>query len=412
MTDAPKHPTNPDPANELASDQFADRSAGFSQCARHLRHRRHHHHGRRGRRKALWADLQFVCFGVAESAAGALEPGDVFSSLSIFQNASHFAVNVLGASQQALANKFAKSSDDKFAGVEWTPGLGNAPLLADSVANFQCRAANRYYGGDHVIFLGAVEAYSYNRQEPLLFARGGYGRFLGRRHFGGRQVMSKKAPPKRARAKQKRLSPDDRRKEFVAKATEFFSEEGFGGGTRDLARRLGVTQPLLYRYFPSKDDLIKEVYRTVYLEPLDTGWEKLLTDRSRPIRDRLQEFYNAYTKVIFTRKWLRIYLYSGLKGLDINRWYVGVVRDKILTRIIRECRHEAGLPVQSKPTASELEMAWVFHSGIFYYGVRKYIYESPVLEDKEQMISDALDVFLAGFERVFGTSGRPRRARR
>ena len=222
--------------------------------------------------------------------------------------------------------------------------------------------------------------------------------------------MSKKPPPKLARAKQKRLSPDDRRREFVAKATEFFSEEGFGGGTRDLARRLGVTQPLLYRYFPSKDDLIKEVYRTVYLEPLDTGWENLLSDRSRPIRGRLQEFYNAYTKVIFTRKWLRIYLYSGLKGLDINRWYVGVVRDKILTRIVRECRHEAGLPAQSKPTAAELEMAWVFHSGIFYYGVRKDIYESPVLEDKEQVISDALDVFLAGFGQVFAKPDAARRA--
>ena len=64
------------------------------------------------------------------------------------------------------------------AGVDWTPGLGNAPLLAESVASFQCRSASRYYGGDHVIFLGAVEAYSYNRKEPLLFARGGYGRFL------------------------------------------------------------------------------------------------------------------------------------------------------------------------------------------------------------------------------------------
>jgi AcrR family transcriptional regulator len=216
--------------------------------------------------------------------------------------------------------------------------------------------------------------------------------------------MRRKASAKRARVKQKRLSPDDRRKEIVAKATEFFSDEGFGGGTRDLARRLGVTQPLLYRYFPSKDDLIKEVYRTVYLEPLDSGWERLLTDRSRPLRDRLREFYNAYTNVIFTRKWLRIYLYSGLKGLDINRWYVGIVRDKILTRIIRECRHEAGLPVQSKPSAPELEMAWVFHSGIFYYGVRKYIYESPVLEDKERMISDALEVFLAGYKKVFGTT--------
>jgi AcrR family transcriptional regulator len=222
--------------------------------------------------------------------------------------------------------------------------------------------------------------------------------------------MAKKAKSKSARGKQKRLSPDDRRREFVAKATEFFSEQGFGGGTRDLARRLGVTQPLLYRYFPSKDDLIREVYRTVYLEPLDTGWEKLLTDRSRPIRDRLREFYNAYTNVIFSRKWLRIYLYSGLKGLDINRRYVAVVQDKILTPIIRECRHEAGLPAQDKPTAAELEMAWVFHSGIFYYGVRKYIYESPVLEDKQRMIADALDAYLAGFERVFGTAVGTRRA--
>src|SRR4029077_14786337 len=222
--------------------------------------------------------------------------------------------------------------------------------------------------------------------------------------------MSKKASVRRTRLKQKRLSPDDRRKEFVAKATEFFSEEGFGGGTRALARRLGVTQPLLYRYFPSKDDLIKEVYRTVYLEPMDEGWDGLLADRTRPLRDRLLEFYRGYTKVIFRRKWLRIYLYSGLKGLDINRWYVGIVRDKILTRIIRECRHEAGLPLQNKPTASELEMAWVFHSGIFYYGVRKYIYESPVLEDKGQMISDALDVFLAGFERVLAAPAAPKPA--
>src|SRR5437764_15025587 len=62
------------------------------------------------------------------------------SSLTIFQNASHFTVNVLDASQQALASKFAKSSDDKFTGVDWTPGLGNAPVLGERVANFQCRS--------------------------------------------------------------------------------------------------------------------------------------------------------------------------------------------------------------------------------------------------------------------------------
>lgn len=99
-------------------------------------------------------------------------------SMSIFQNASHFAVNVLGASQQELAMQFATRAEDKFAGVSWEPGLGDAPVLADAVATFQCRSADRYYGGDHVIFLGAVEAYAYNRAEPLLFARGNFGHFV------------------------------------------------------------------------------------------------------------------------------------------------------------------------------------------------------------------------------------------
>lgn len=71
-------------------------------------------------------------------------------------------------------------------------GLGNAPVLTDSVANFQCRAANRYYGGDHVIFLGAVEAYAYNRQEPLLFAQGGFGRFIS---DDGKRLNRGTSPP-------------------------------------------------------------------------------------------------------------------------------------------------------------------------------------------------------------------------
>jgi len=178
MNDVPKHPIGPDPANELASDQSSIDPRDF--------------------RNALGSYATGVTIITAAGddkkpygltcnsfASVSLNPPLVLwslvlysSSLSIFQNASHFAVNVLGATQQELANKFAKSSEDKFVGVDWVPGLGSAPLLTESVANFQCRSVNRYYGGDHVIFLGAVEAYSYNRREPLLFARGGYGRFL------------------------------------------------------------------------------------------------------------------------------------------------------------------------------------------------------------------------------------------
>ncbi|HEX9212869.1 MAG TPA: flavin reductase family protein [Bradyrhizobium sp.] len=178
MNDLPKQPAVLDPANEFASDSSSIDPRDF--------------------RNALGTYATGVTIITAAGPDGkpygltcnsfasvSLNPPLVLwslvvysSSLTAFQNASHFTVNVLGASQQALANKFAKSSDDKFTGVDWTPGLGNAPVLAESVANFQCRSVNRYYGGDHVIFLGAVEAYTYNAKEPLLFARGVLGRFL------------------------------------------------------------------------------------------------------------------------------------------------------------------------------------------------------------------------------------------
>jgi flavin reductase (DIM6/NTAB) family NADH-FMN oxidoreductase RutF len=98
-------------------------------------------------------------------------------SMSIFQEASHFAINVLGSHQAALALQFARPSEDKFANVDWTPGLGGAPVLADTVAHFQCRTADRYYGGDHVIFLGAVESYAHDQREPLMCSRGTFGIF-------------------------------------------------------------------------------------------------------------------------------------------------------------------------------------------------------------------------------------------
>jgi flavin reductase (DIM6/NTAB) family NADH-FMN oxidoreductase RutF len=177
MNDAPKQLLDPDPAKELASDSSAIDPRDFRNALGSYA---------TGVTIITASDDNGKPYGITcnSFASVSLNPPLVLwslllysSSLDVFQNASHFAVHVLGASQQAVAGKFAKSSDDKFAGVEWTAGLGRAPLLAESVATFQCRSVNRYYGGDHVIFLGAVEAYSYNRDEPLLFLRGGFGRF-------------------------------------------------------------------------------------------------------------------------------------------------------------------------------------------------------------------------------------------
>ncbi len=98
-------------------------------------------------------------------------------SMPVFQVAPYFAVHVLSQDQMNLSNTFAQAGGDKFAGLTWNPGIGGVPLLPECCAVFQCETAHRYDGGDHVIFVGEVQAFdSAEDRAPLVFCGGRYTR--------------------------------------------------------------------------------------------------------------------------------------------------------------------------------------------------------------------------------------------
>ena len=101
--------------------------------------------------------------------------GEKAPSLPVFRDATHFAINVLKDNQRDISNKFATPAQDKFSGVDWRRGLGGAPIIAKSLAVFECRNEKQFEGGDHLIFIGAVEDYTHVEGEPLLFNAGAYG---------------------------------------------------------------------------------------------------------------------------------------------------------------------------------------------------------------------------------------------
>src|SRR5690606_8708289 len=59
-------------------------------------------------------------------------------SMAAFSNGLHYAINVLAADQQLLAERFAARVPDRWAGVNFTEGVNGAPLLAGAVASFEC----------------------------------------------------------------------------------------------------------------------------------------------------------------------------------------------------------------------------------------------------------------------------------
>lgn len=94
-------------------------------------------------------------------------------SMAVFSAGSHYAINVLAADQQDLAQRFAAKGVDRWAGVQHSEGIAGAPLLAGAAATFECFNRSRYDEGDHVIFVGEVERCMHRAEaSPLLFHGG------------------------------------------------------------------------------------------------------------------------------------------------------------------------------------------------------------------------------------------------
>ncbi|MEP5729960.1 MAG: TetR/AcrR family transcriptional regulator [Sulfitobacter sp.] len=204
------------------------------------------------------------------------------------------------------------------------------------------------------------------------------------------QSLSNDKPP----TPRRRLSRDARMQEIVQAAVELFSETGFDGSTRDIAQRAGITQPLLYRYFPSKESLIEAVYEKVYLDRWNPEWDIALVNRDLSVKERFQRFYEEYTLTIFDPVWLRISSFASLRNAQIHDWYNHVVQEMILKPLVRERRIELGGSTEFLVSKEELEATWLMHGGLLEYGMRRFILEIDVTNDTGAVISQALDMYL------------------
>jgi len=107
--------------------------------------------------------------------------------------------------------------------------------------------------------------------------------------------MAQAVTPKRTR-----LRAEERREKILEAARKVFLENGFAGArTRRIAEEAGITEALLYRFFPSKSD----IFRAAVHEPLERFVEELLAttqdidpaegdrrDRLRQVNEMLLQF--------------------------------------------------------------------------------------------------------------------------
>jgi flavin reductase (DIM6/NTAB) family NADH-FMN oxidoreductase RutF len=82
-------------------------------------------------------------------------------TLEILRDSKIFAVNILTSQQVELSRCFAAPSEDRFehfCHASYHTAATGAPILDDVLAFIDTRLVAEYPGGDHVIFVGQIEA--------------------------------------------------------------------------------------------------------------------------------------------------------------------------------------------------------------------------------------------------------------
>ena len=102
--------------------------------------------------------------------------GNGANSLPIFSGNSHYVINVLGADQAHLAQRFSRRTDNPFGDIEYDLSRTGQPILKGVSAWFECHNRSRYPEGDHVIFVGEVEECAAHPQASLVFHGGQFSR--------------------------------------------------------------------------------------------------------------------------------------------------------------------------------------------------------------------------------------------
>lgn len=93
-----------------------------------------------------------------------------------FAAARHYAIHVLGAEQAELSGRFVRGGTG-FDGLEHEINPEGVPVIAGTLARFDCVQAATHEGGDHLIVVGRVLRALFRDGPPLVFSQGAYGRF-------------------------------------------------------------------------------------------------------------------------------------------------------------------------------------------------------------------------------------------
>jgi len=192
-----------------------------------------------------------------------------------------------------------------------------------------------------------------------------------------------------------RLKAGDRRSQILAAALEVFSERGFHGArTRELAERAGVSEALIFRHFPTKEDLIRAILESVGFAERIEGMEQAFA--SLPPREalcRLAEF--SLTMLREDPRLFRVIFFGVMEMPDLAGEFYRTFLSRLLameTRIFERAFAERGRKRAARDAAIA---ARSFHGSLIFYQITGAIVRiEPLPEDPKSRAEAIVNLYL------------------
>lgn len=203
-----------------------------------------------------------------------------------------------------------------------------------------------------------------------------------------------------------RMAGQERREAIIEAAKELFSQRGFRGTTtRELAAAVGVTEPVLYQHFETKQELYSAIIDQKSQE-MDLKFAGLVREAIQANDDR------AFLLTLATVVWrwysedpayVRLLLYSALEGHELAT----LCYERQAVRAYHEVAEHLRRRMEAGALRSDIDpavAARAFLGMVGNFAQATVIFHMPLAEGQtvETMLNSMVDIFLAGMARGGG----------
>jgi len=191
-----------------------------------------------------------------------------------------------------------------------------------------------------------------------------------------------------------RLKAPERREQLIDVATRQFAKHGFDAATTaSIAKAAGVTEPILYRHFKSKDEMFVAIVKAVS-EQTTRHWQELIADISDPAQqirkisaempEHMEHLADAY------------HVLHGALATSRDRKVLAVIKDhyeaieRFFGKIVREGQKDGTFRKDVHPRTA----AWqLIMTGVGYGLIALNITPNPL---DRGLIGEAIEAILRG----------------